>query len=84
MPKFRKKAVMIEAVQFTGEITDEIRELIAGMIVGNAEPAIFIYTLAGQMKVSKDDWIICDVKGDVPPPDAHLLLFEATYEAVDG
>lgn len=82
MPKFRKKPIVIEAVQFKGQVTDEIRELYgARYIVGNNEPAIFVDTLEGTMKVSLNDWIIRGVKGELYPckPD----IFETTYERVD-
>lgn len=73
MPKFRKKPVVIEAVQwFPGkEIT--------GVDVANpGDDQAEIETLEGIMRVSPGDWIITGVKGERYPckPD----IFAATYD----
>jgi len=89
MTKFRKKPVVIEAIQWTGVNTDEvlsfvecsasIRRKAYKRIDNNHE--IVIETLEGDMTASKGDWIIRGVKGEVYPckPD----IFEATYESVE-
>lgn len=80
--KFRKKPVVIEAVQYNGMNglkllswagSVEIEEDFLGEFVE-------IYTLEGVMKCSKGDWLIKGVKGEFYPckPD----IFEATYEEV--
>jgi len=82
--KFRKKPVVIEAVQWlgTGESMDEIRDLDPGtqQTVDFTSDNVFIFTLEGQMIASIGDWIIKGVKGELYPckPD----IFEATYERV--
>jgi hypothetical protein len=72
--QFRKKPVIIEAVQFLGDISIHpalLRE------PGDNQPA-FIETLEGRMTANPGDWIITGVKGEHYPckPD----IFEATYE----
>lgn len=79
--KFRKKPVVIEAVQFLG-IREGV-ELPAGVVCRGPWPMYpaFIATLEGEMQVGAGDWIITGVKGERYPckPD----IFEATYEKVE-
>jgi hypothetical protein len=78
MPKYRKKPVVIEAVQFTGNF-DEIETFVGGDAeFRNGE--LVIATLEGPLRASPNDWIIRGVQGEFYPckPD----IFEATYEAV--
>lgn len=74
--KFRKKPVVIEAVQFTGDI------FVHKSICRNPDGGdAYIPTLEGNMIVSPGDWVITGVKGENYPckPD----IFEATYERVE-
>ena len=75
MPKFQKKPVVIEAVQYDG--TDECARRI-GLEITVTETGI--QTLEGFMRASPGDWIITGVKGERYPckPD----VFEATYAPV--
>lgn len=87
MRKFRKKPVVIEAMQFTGSnLADCLvwavgvsREAAEGCQAMNAP--LYIPTLEGDMKASVGDWIIKGVKGEFYPckPD----IFDATYDAVE-
>lgn len=82
---FRKKPVVIEAIQFTG---NNIREVLAFCRPNLSEDAldgaqvmnlpVIITTLEGDMKASIGDWIIKGVKGEFYPckPD----IFSETYE----
>ena len=84
MPKFRKKPVVIEAVQYLGKTNvDEICKFVGAenMVVASELPHITIVTLEGKMKAQLEDWIIKGVKGEFYPckPD----IFEATYEPVE-
>lgn len=80
MAKFRKKPVVIEAVQWTGKNLNEIFSFTDSEAITNdfLENYLEIETLEGVMKASKGDWIIKGVKGEFYPckPD----IFEATYE----
>lgn len=84
---FRKKAIVIEAIQATGtpesnrEIIDWTREADCRAYMdrdGEGEQRLSINTLEGAMWVSVGDWIIKGVKGEFYPckPD----VFEASYE----
>lgn len=77
--KFRKKPVVIDAVQFTGD--NHIPGVCEGECVGRDNCAPHIHTLEGDMSVSLGDFIITGVKGERYPckPD----IFAATYDAVD-
>jgi hypothetical protein len=82
MPKFRKKPVMIEAVQWTGHNWDDVVPW-CPMAQEGRGTALVISTLEGDMLANAGDWIIKGVKGEFYPckPD----IFEATYEPVkDG
>jgi hypothetical protein len=87
--KYRKKPVVIDAMQFTtGNVAEVLRWINGGdslamdriAICMAGEPNITIRTLEGDMRASHLDWIIKGVKGEFYPckPD----IFEATYEPV--
>ena len=80
MSKYRKKPVVIEAVQFTGLNFDEIEKFVGGDYGKNEKGEGVIATLEGPLHVSTNDWIIKGVKGEFYPckPD----IFAATYEPV--
>lgn len=81
MAKFRKKPVVIEAVQFWyGE--PEIEGVTYPPISGNAYVGdAYIETLEGRMTISNGDWIITGIKGEKYPCKADI--FAATYEPVE-
>jgi hypothetical protein len=86
--KYRKKPVVIEAVQFTGKNHKDVKRFCRSLIITSIDDdgASFtranplIPTLEGQMMCMPGDWIIQGVKGEFYPckPD----IFAATYEAV--
>jgi hypothetical protein len=86
MGKYRKKPVVIEAMQWdpsTKEgIADGLRfvKTTAGLLPGPNGQVLTIKTLEGIMETQPGDWIIKGVKGEFYPckPD----IFEATYEEV--
>lgn len=83
MSKFRKKPVVIEAVQFTGDNITQIENLLGFIVLGANRSnlqSFQIDTLEGSMRADVGDWIIKGVKGELYPckPD----IFEATYEEV--
>ena len=86
MNKYRKKPVVIEAVQFTEETKDMVFNDVSPHCFASADaegnPTLVIGTLEGEMIASLGDWIIKGVKGEFYPckPD----VFEMTYEAADA
>jgi hypothetical protein len=83
--KFRKKPVVIEAIQWTGSNYEEVSEFMQTQrgtvdIDDPLNPALLVHTTEGVMKASPGDWIIRGVKGEYYPckPD----IFEMTYEPV--
>lgn len=85
MKRYRKKPVVIEAVQFGG-YPSEIVSWCGGTLdtrtgpTGAAVYVIAIDTLEGTMLAFPGDWIIKGVQGEFYPckPD----IFQATYEEV--
>lgn len=91
MAKFRKKPVVIEAIQWNGSNFDEIKNFANSNVryysyyekneYSESKTTLIIPTLEGEMIASIGDYIIKGVKGEYYPckPD----IFEATYEKVD-
>ena len=80
--KYRKKPVVIDAVQYLpSENWAEVQNFACMRSQPEAPAVLCIETLEGVMTVSPGDWIIRGVKGEFYPckPD----IFEATYEAVE-
>ena len=81
---YRKKPVVIEAVQWDGErdTFSAIRRM-AGQHNVQRRPisGLVIETLEGEMRANPGDWIIRGVKGEIYPckPD----VFAETYEPAD-
>jgi hypothetical protein len=82
MPKFRKKPVVIDAVQYSGANVQEIIDFTEGQALKNGGKSDYmtIPTLEGDHTATTGDWIIKGVKGEFYPckPD----IFEATYDPV--
>jgi len=88
MPRFRKKPVVIEAVEFTranfnaGLIPLKVAVATAGPNCPGHQIGDLLFgaikTLEGEMTAAPGDWIIKGVKGEIYPckPD----IFWATYE----
>jgi hypothetical protein len=88
MPRFRKKPVVIEAVQIVRSNYDAILALGAGstaptIFMGwEADPVyVRVPTLEGEMRGEQNDWLIRGVQGELYPckPD----IFAATYEPAE-
>lgn len=82
MGYFRKKPVVIEAVQWDGQNRDDLVAFVGESldVVWSVGGCCFINTLEGRMTADMGDWIIRGVQGEFYPckPD----IFEATYEPV--
>lgn len=89
--KYRKKPVVIEAIQYTGHNGHAILQWISAMAIESPvlEPSennmtgeyLQIKTLEGTMAAIVGDWIIKGVNGEFYPckPD----IFEKTYEPAE-
>jgi len=82
MPLFRKKPVVIEAVRWTGNMTD-VEGLLARSKCDNVtqdlgSPSLFIPTLEGVHEAKVGDWIIKGVAGELYPCKPEI--FAETYE----
>ena len=80
--KYRKKPVVIEAVQYTGDFAGRqaLRKFCS--VVDNAPNGdLCIDTLEGIMTISPNDWLIKGTRGEFYPckPD----VFSDVYEFVD-
>lgn len=84
MSKYRKKPIVIEAVQFTEETKNQVFHWVTcnhyPRTDEQGKPTLLIETLEGDMTAVLGDWIIKGVKGEFYPckPD----IFEKTYELV--
>lgn len=83
---YRKKPVVIEAIEYTGYNLEEIKKWndeiyeSAANVDGEFVKQLFIPTLEGEMTAQLGDFIIKGVQGECYPckPD----IFEQTYEQV--
>lgn len=75
--KYRKKPVIIEAIQWNGKNLSEIDSFVGGSIDIKGT-SLVIHTLEGDMEASINDYIIKGVNGEFYPckPD----VFDKTYE----
>jgi hypothetical protein len=90
MPKYRKKPVVIEAVEWKNDGDGGSLNAIVAMdgslnrvsFAADGTPALIISTLEGDMRAEVGDFIICGVKGELYPckPD----VFATSYEAVEA
>lgn len=80
--KYRKKPVIVEAVIWTGNNLEEIKELAKNAVehIIFVDNNLYIETLEGNMNVSVGDYIIKGIAGEFYPckPD----IFKETYETV--
>lgn len=84
MMKFRKKPVIIEAIQYNGSNDEEIIRFTNMTAIKRPSElkSIRIPTLEGDHIANVGDWIIKGIKGEFYPckPD----IFKETYENVDN
>lgn len=91
--KFRKKPVVVEAFQFSGEEVQDCPAWFAAAVQRGAvgyerEPArmgyrVRINTLEGRLVADKHDWIIKGTKGEIYPckPDIFAEIYEPAEQA---
>ncbi|MBC1982787.1 hypothetical protein [Listeria booriae] len=95
--KYRKKPVVVEAVQLTWENWNEVCEFVTlpwgpdgvrgchsdkGVVSDSGERiGLIIPTLEGEMKAVQGDYIVRGVQGEFYP--CKPKIFESTYELVE-
>jgi hypothetical protein len=82
MNKYRKKPVVIEAVQWIRGNESKVQDFIGMILVTEyLDEILVIETLEGTMRAEQGDFIIKGVNGEFYPckPD----IFEKTYEKVE-
>ena len=77
--KYRKKPVIIEAIQWNSENLSEIDEFTSGK-VKNHESVLISPTLEGDMYASLNDYIITGINGEFYT--CKHYIFAKTYEEV--
>jgi hypothetical protein len=93
--KYRKKPVVIDAVQWTGTNADDILAFTLGQasvrdesfsFVSSSQRVLVIETLEGSMRAEPQDWIIRGVKGEFYPikPDIFAATYELAQTAPEG
>lgn len=93
MPKYRKKPVVVEAIQWTGSNLEEVRNFVGSDLIEDYVElfdikrelkkmlvSIAIDTLEGTMRVDYGDYIIKGIKGEFYP--CELDIFKQTYDEV--
>jgi len=80
--RFRKKPIVIEAIQWTGGNWSEIDGFTQGWARLCVNNGLVIDTIGGSLHVAPGDWIVRGVVGEFYPcsPD----IFDATYEPCGG
>lgn len=90
--KYKKKPIVVEAVQWNGLNLEEIKDFVGNSLIYNINDAawkvgkdaptvhIKIKTLEGTMVAKAGDYIIRGVNGEIYPCKADI--FEKTYEEV--
>lgn len=91
--KYRKKPIIIEAIQWNGNNLEEVMKFIGSEFKYETNTSyatdkfvyfdgrLLLHTLEGTMQLSLGDYIIKGIKGEFYPckPD----IFEETYEVVE-
>ncbi len=82
MPKYRKKPIVIEAVQWTGDNFQDLIKLFKckRRDFGNKGDSLIIYTLEGSMSADAGDYIIKGIAGEIYPCREGIFL--ASYDEV--
>ena len=78
MSKFRKKPIVIDAMQYYGDSLETVLVFGQGKVRQTGQDTLDVETLEGMVQARIGDWIIKGVAGEFYPckPD----IFAATYE----
>ncbi len=82
--KYRKKSVVIEAMEFTDKTKDQVYNFVrcnkAAGFNAETKPILIVQTLSGDVTVDIGDYVLKGVNGEFYPCKADI--FKKTYEAV--
>lgn len=80
--RYKKKPIVIEAIQWTGNNDTEVQEFakLGYRDIEIKDDIIEIETLEGLMKANLGDYIIKGIKGELYPCKPEI--FKATYEMI--
>lgn len=94
MPNYRKKPVVIKAIQWTGNNFDDLAELVGDdpslkkITCDESDGTLKVHTMEGTLIAKPGDYIIRGVKGELYPcdPEVFALTYEVTcdYDDDDG
>ena len=82
--QYRKKPIVVEAIQFTGNFNEVVDFMGGDVRIGNTKefgPCVVIHTLEGDMTALYGDYIIKGVQGEFYPCKPEI--FEETHEEVN-
>lgn len=80
MPKFVKKPVVIDAMQWTGDNYSDIAEFVNDGSLNRIGELIYIVTLEWTMIAHPGDWIIRGIHGEYYPCKNDIFI--ATYDSI--
>jgi len=81
MKKYRKKPIVIEAIQWDGQEHAFFKDIKHAIYLENeARPTLAIETLEGDMWADVGDWIIKGIDGEFYP--VKDSIFKKTYEEI--
>ena len=81
--KYRKKPIVISAVQWTGENLKEVIDFIGlHLLTKKKHEGLKIFTLEGVLEATVGDFIIKGIKGEFYPckPDIFMATYDETKE----
>lgn len=83
MPKYKTKPNIKEALQWTGENENDIKEFVGGSYGGRSPLVhmVFIKTLEGNLTAGKGDFIVKGIKGEFYPVKEDI--FNNSYEKLE-
>ncbi|TQO59349.1 hypothetical protein [Paraclostridium bifermentans] len=81
MAKYKKKPVVIEAIQWKGENLLEVLKFANSSYLDKDNYTLKVKTLEGEMVANRGDYIIRGVQGEFYP--CKQDIFKKTYEKVE-
>lgn len=77
----RKKPIVLDAMQWTGDNLPELQAWCPDLIVDWPGPHIYIHTLEGMERVERNAYVLKGTRGEYWP--VRQDIFEDTYDVVE-